>query len=342
MQRKLIALAVMAAASHAYADTASDSGVVISGYVRAGVLVQNAAANSVWGYTSTPSAVSTTNVVGRANINFNGTENLGNGLSAIWQVNNRFSPTGSNYSENGLQANGFATDDSFLGLKGGFGTLRMGKGTGNVEDGKFDYSIWAGPDNRLGWFGGGTGNNMVRYDLPENLGGFYGSLQWSTDENKTSSFGGTNRTAVQAGFAGSIWTISGNYAVVTNQTNQYALNPTHLGSNKQIHLTANVKPIDALELAVEYQRNKLPDDSTQTATALYAYYTLGNTQLGVQTGVRKDNSPGLVSGNEKFVNLLVHYNFSKHTMGYIEILNDKPQDGGSSRNGTLVGLVKNF
>jgi|GEM_PF-3612502 len=340
MQCKYMALAVLSAcAAQAYAD---DSGVVISGYIRAGVLEYNAAANSSWGYTTNPAAVSTTNVAGRANLNFNGSENLGNGLSAIFQLNNRFSPTGNAYSENGTQLNTLASDDSFVGLKGSFGSLRLGKGTTNVEDGKFDYSIWAGPDNRLGWFGGGTGNNMVRYDLPDNLGGFYGSLQFSTDENATASNSGGKHTAIQAGFNGSNWTISSNYAVGSNQTNPNALNTSLLGDNKQIHLTANYKPISDLELAVEFQRNQLPDDSTQRATAIYAYYTVGKTQFGLQTGIRKDDSPTLADGNEKFINLLLHYNFSKSTMGYVELLHDTPQGGGSSRNGELIGLSKSF
>ncbi|MBA4708810.1 porin [Aquitalea aquatica] len=340
MQSKYIALAVMAAcAGYAHAE---DSGITISGFVRAGVLQYNGAANNAWGYTTNPAAVSTTNVAGRGQINFNGEENLGNGLSAIFQVNNRFSPTGSGYDEMGKQANTFASDDSFVGLKGSFGMIRAGKGTGNVEDGKFDYSVWAGPDNHLGWYGGVTGNNMVRYDLPGNLGGFYGGVQFSTDENKTSTSSGTNRYSVLAGFSGSNWTVSANYGASSNTTNSNATNINQLGSNRQLHLTANYKPIDALELAVEYQRNKLADDSVINATSLYAYYTIGNTQLGLQTGVRKDNSPQLVSGTEKYVNLLLHYSLSKHTMAYVELSHDKPQAGGSARNGELIGLSKSF
>ncbi len=49
-----------------------------------------------------------------------------------------------------------------------------------------------------------------------------------------------------------------------------------------------------------------------------------------------------MQGTEKYVNLLVHYNLSKHTMAYIELSHDKPQAGGSARNGELIGLSKSF
>jgi hypothetical protein len=38
----------------------------------------------------------------------------------------------------------------------------------------------------------------------------------------------------------------------------------------------------------------------------------------------------------------VHYSLSKHTMAYIELSHDKPQAGGSARNGELIGLSKSF
>lgn len=52
-------------------------------------------------------------------IGFRGTENLGGGLSAIWQIENQVA------LDSG-QSNPLAARDSFVGLRGGFGTVRLG------------------------------------------------------------------------------------------------------------------------------------------------------------------------------------------------------------------------
>ncbi len=53
-------------------------------------------------------------------IGFKGTEDMGNGLSAFWQVESTV-----NLTESGT--NGFATRNSFVGLKGGFGQFFVGR-----------------------------------------------------------------------------------------------------------------------------------------------------------------------------------------------------------------------
>lgn len=364
MKTKHIALAVLAAAScgafsAAYAD--DGSGVIVYGYVRAGVDAMNGNANAVWGESASNARSSTVNVAGRGEVNFRGTENLGNGLTAVFQVQNEFSPTNSTSydDQHGTHSAAFASDDSFVGLKGGFGQLRLGKGTGNFEDGKYENTVVVGPDQMLGWFGDALGNNMVRYDLPS-FGAFNASVQYSTEENKTASYSGTQHLSVGASYDVGSWGVSGAFASTSNAmvtdgtqaavsaTNQttafgWATNQGATGTLNQAHLTAMVKPTDSLQLVVELQRNTLVGNS-QNKAALYGYYTMGTLQLGLQGGVQSyagHKSDGLKS--EKFVDAFAHYNLSKQTMVYLEALQDRDGSNGSgSRSMTVLGMVKNF
>jgi len=361
MKIKQITLAVLAltavgACSAAYADDANS--VTIYGYVRAGVVNFNGAGNSAWGYAGNGASTSSTNVAGRAEINFKGTENLGNGLSSVWQVSNRFSPTGNGKDDQDGSLTGFATNDTFVGLKSStLGTLVMGTNYGNFEDGKYDNSVVVGPDQIQGWFGDTEGHNMVRYDLPT-FAGINSSIQYGTSENKSASFSGNQLVSLNVNYDNGFWGVSGSFCSTSNvavgsgitgqtATFGWASNTGSVGTLGQAHLTAMIKPTDALQLAVEFQRDSLQSDS-QTKSALYAYYTIGAAQVGVQGGYESfsgDKVAGLQSG--KFYDAFLHYNMSKTTMAYIEVMDSKDGYVGSNtpntnRVMTDIGLNKSF
>ncbi|EMT6471624.1 porin [Neisseria gonorrhoeae] len=117
-------------------------------------------------------------------IGFKGQEDLGNGLKAVWQLEQGASVAGTN--------TGWGNKQSFVGLKGGFGTIRAGslnsplKNTGaNVnawESGKFtgnvlEISRMAKREHRY---------LSVRYDSPE-FAGFSGSVQYAPKDNSGSN-----------------------------------------------------------------------------------------------------------------------------------------------------------
>ncbi|ENW3589853.1 porin [Neisseria gonorrhoeae] len=117
-------------------------------------------------------------------IGFKGQEDLGNGLKAVWQLEQGASVAGTN--------TGWGNKQSFVGLKGGFGTIRAGslnsplKNTGaNVnawESGKFtgnvlEISGMAKREHRY---------LSVRYDSPE-FAGFSGSVQYAPKVNSGSN-----------------------------------------------------------------------------------------------------------------------------------------------------------
>jgi predicted porin len=130
-------------------------------------------------------------------VGFRGQEQLGGGLAAIWQIEQRVRID----EGSGI----FAGDrDSFLGLRGGFGTLKLG----NMDTVYKTYGAAVG-----NFFGVGSGNfvsssnflsehgvgvedsefgdtgfhirapNSIQYETPE-FGGFQAGLQFSPDERK--------------------------------------------------------------------------------------------------------------------------------------------------------------
>jgi predicted porin len=138
--------------------------------------------------------------VANSYVGFRGQEKLGGSLAAIWQIETRVRfDTGSG----GFWANG---RNSFLGLQGGFGTVKLGNMdtiykeygavVGNffgVSSGNFVSSSNVLSANGLGVEGSGdrfddTGfhiraPNSIQYQSPE-FGGFQAGVQFSPDEAK--------------------------------------------------------------------------------------------------------------------------------------------------------------
>lgn len=117
-------------------------------------------------------------------IGFKGQEDLGNGLKAVWQLEQGASVAGAN--------SGWGNKQSFVGLKGGFGTIRAGSLNSPLKNTKNNVNAW-----ESGKF---TGNVLeisgmaqrehrylsARYDSPE-FAGFSGSVQYAPKGNSGSN-----------------------------------------------------------------------------------------------------------------------------------------------------------
>ncbi len=117
-------------------------------------------------------------------IGFKGEEDLGNGLKTIWQVEQ-------SVSLGGRTDTGWSNRETFIGLEGGFGKLRVGH-IKNVFDDQDDYDPWEYNSNNaqgLGIFSrhnGRVDGASIKYDTPD-LAGFSGSLQYRTKANGTAA-----------------------------------------------------------------------------------------------------------------------------------------------------------
>lgn len=217
-------------------------------------------------------------------IGFRGKEDLGSGLRAIWQIESKVRvDTGGDT---------FATRDSFGGLDGGFGTIRLGnmdtvyKSLGNplhflgIESGNF-VSI-AGVISSTAW---GNKNvfhvrqpNSARYDSPK-FGGVQVSAQYSPDEIRLG-----NLNAYLASFGV-----------------KYQGGPLYLALAHEIHNDMfGYSSTSGIPSGVKNDTSGGGDvHSKDTATRFTAAYTLGQTRLSLDASPLKFQETG-TRANGKF------------------------------------------
>jgi predicted porin len=347
MKKTTIRVSGIAAALFGLFAAGAHADVTISGDMRAGVQVINDAAAK--DYTGKATAGAQTRVDGRTNLYFKGSEDLGNGLKAIWQVQTRFGTDGTGNDDQSFDKNGvgsgtggtLANQDTFVGLAGNFGMIRLGRDTGNFGDGKYDKTFVEGLDNNGGLFGGGgAGNNMIRYDLPS-FGKLNASYQWWTGENKTNGLNATNGNSFRVDYGSSDdpWSVGAAYSKLSDVHN--STNTAIAGDASVWAVTAGVNLDGGFTIAGEYQVSKDTSSLKTKNAGLYGYYTVGNLQLGLQYGQSKaDQLVGDAIKTKETV-LSAHYSLSKRTTTYAEFLSKKP-DNKDTENLMVVGLSTSF
>ncbi len=168
MKKSLIALAVLATTGAAMAQ----SSVTLYGIADVGLAF-------------TDNGVDTTTSMDSGNRNGNrwglrGTEDLGNGLKAMFVLENGFS------LDTGAQADGakLFNRQVFVGFAGGFGTVKLGRQMNPIfsNSGTFDPfgNSLAGDSGRLFNYQTGRTDNTVSYNYA--AGGFRGELQYAFGE----------------------------------------------------------------------------------------------------------------------------------------------------------------
>ncbi|MEJ1165520.1 porin [Variovorax sp. CCNWLW186] len=204
MKKSLTAIAALAVTGLASAQ----SSVTLFGVIDAGVTYQSATSrDATTGLSSKQSKWSLANSgYNSSRLGFRGTEDLGGGLAASFWLEAPIT--------NDDGASGVSTFNrrSTVSLSGGFGELRLGRDYTATfwNDTVFDpFGTNGSGTNVISTVNGSTGlnnanyvraSNMVGYFLPPNLGGFYGQVQYSLNENtKTSA---TDLTAASSSSAG--------------------------------------------------------------------------------------------------------------------------------------------
>src|ERR1700730_2126505 len=184
MNKKLVALAVAGALAAPLAVQAQTANVTL--YGRLNMDVEFIKGQQPDGSNPTVNRVSSNS----SRFGMRGTESLGGGLNAIFQLEN-----GSVAGDTG--GGNLAGRESFVGLQGSWGKVTMGKFLMPQDDVRFifdnsitlgtsilsDGAIWgqAQESKSTGGFDDRTGNN-IRYDSP-NWNGFTAALQYSTRDS---------------------------------------------------------------------------------------------------------------------------------------------------------------
>ena len=358
MKKSLVALALFGA----FAATAqAQSSVQIYGTIDAGL-------GKLTG--------ETTNVTKRDNnkLGFKGTEDLGNGLKAIFQLEIRYeSDTGTLESNSRPLFQG----QSRVGLQGNFGTLRLGRGLTAFQESSTAFEPWSGMPTPAGFqtditvagytsdplsADGNSRNrfsNAVFYNSPVVNGFQFNATVAAKEAN--------NNAVVPARAPGNAFTFaSGNYGVAANvapASNPYSISATY--NNEQFaamaayernglqaklwSVAASFNPLKELKLMASYQHQddgnfKIINTDTK-AWLIGANYDVGPGKI--RAGYGQKTPDGVVK--TKQASLGYDYNLSKRTYLYADISNKKAAVANSinytvakSVNYIGVGVHHNF
>lgn len=185
MKKTLIALSLAALSSAAMAD------VTLYGTIKAGVETAQTKHKTKVSPTVTKTTKNHTETAIAdfgSRIGFKGHENLGNGLNAIWKVEQNTKVDGS--------SKGWGNRQAYIGLETTAGTFRAGK-IGTQLDDMDKVDQWEYSNNALGLgIFTRTGQKVVsvRYDSPV-FAGFSANVQFSPRDNKVNTIRGVGQTS---------------------------------------------------------------------------------------------------------------------------------------------------
>ncbi len=312
MNKKVIALAI-AGATFAPALMAQTANPVTL-YGRIWLMANSVKADGG----ATPLATRTTVNDGSSFIGFRGTEDLGGGLKAFFQIESAAPP-----DEGGGT---FGSRNSGVGLSGGFGTVMLGK-----WDSPFKLSaIFVDPTgqvtiaNQLSVINTGNfnrrENNTVQYWSPV-LSGFSARVMYGANEGRTATANPSN-VSVSLDYANGPFRI--NYANEKHKDQRgstVTAGVTETGQNLAGTFVAG--PIKIGLLTQKFKSTSRIDRKAYQASVTY---TAGKNRLFVTLGQNKDGAVSTALQPEsKFASLGYNYEFSKRTtfmMRYASLKNN--------------------
>jgi len=329
MKKSLVAVALFGAFA---AQAQAQSAVVIYGTLDAGV---------------SKSTGRTTEIGARDNnkLGFMGTEDLGNGLKALFQLEMRYAP------DTGLLEGGntrpLFQGQSRVGLQGAFGTVRLGRGLTALQETSTRFEPWSGIPSKAGFqsdlmVAGYTsdplsGNpsvnsrnrfsNALFYNTPV-FAGFQANATVGTKEaNGGNALVGTGTTFAPQ-FAANSEASAVPYSLSATYDNgpiaAMAAYERNAVETKLWSVAGSFKMMDALKLMASYQQQDQGEtviggnDKTK-AWVLGANYTMGPGKFLAGYGQKDpDGQP-----KTKQVSLGYEYSLSKRTYVYVDASNKK-------------------
>ena len=335
MKKSLLALTLLGAfASVAQAQSA----VQIYGTVDAGV---------------TKRTEQTLNIGRRANntLGFKGTEDLGNGLKALFQLEIRYEPDTGTLEQGAGGQRPLFQGQSRVGLQGDFGMVRLGRGLTALQESSTAFEPWrglptpagfqtdlqvAGYSNVLGLTSGSdplgpvgnSGNrfsNAIFYNSPE-FAGFQVNTTIGTKENNGGAYIG-NGTAAAPQYPASVIGSVNPYSISTTYKNGpvAAMLATERNAveTRLWSIAASIFATPELKLMASYQRQN--QEHTKTLNPLTKAWILGaNYTMGpgkILAGYGQKTPDGVAKTKQLSVGY--EYSLSKRTYLYADASNKK-------------------
>ena len=334
MKKTLIALAVLASVAGV---AQAQSAVTIYGKVDMGITKLNGHTNELGLDSATQMQANHPSRIG-----FKGTEDLGGGLSALFQIENRFN------ADTGALPDGqpLFSGPAFVGLAGGFGSVKLGRNWSTI-DSVSSSAIDPFEGDGIGGLNAVTRlriNNTITYQTPE-LSGFGAQAQYILGEKPAA--------AVAAG------TNNDGYAVGVNYNN----GPIYLGAGYGVEENTDRSNIWAVSGSYSFGPAKIALGYDQRENKLVAgepkaknWVVAGTYEIGAglikaaynqtKDGVDNTTSTGFGGAFEKIQKLSIGYqhNLSKRTSLYADVARTRFTNVGfkDSVNGVGVGVTHNF
>lgn len=354
MKKSLIALTLAALPVAAMAD------VNLYGTIKAGVEVSRVKNQGVKTKTATQIADF------GSKIGFRGQEDFGNGVKAIWQLEQKASIAGTN--------SGWGNRQSFIGLKGDFGTVRAGNLNTVLKDSGDNVNAWESGSNTEDVLGLGTIGRVesreisVRYDSPV-FAGFSGSVQYvprdnANDKDKYQHHKSSRESYhaglkyENAGFFGQYAGSFAKYADLNDDAERVAVGTAGSNPVKDYQVHRVVAGYDANNLYVsvagQHEAAKNNDGSAnngkkreQTQVAATAAYRLGNVtpRVSYAHGFKaKGNGEKDASTQYDQVIVGADYDFSKRTSALVSAgwLREGKGVNKTEKTASMVGLRHKF
>lgn len=328
MQKKIIALAIAAAFSApAFADT---SNVTVYGLLNADFeSVKSSNVNTA----ATPFSQSLNRVVSNATrVGIKGTEDLGDGMKGIYQLEAQFNVDGT-----GASGFGGGTRNSNVGLSGNFGTAFLGNWDTpyKVAHNKielFDNTTFASALNVLGRTSAVNGNfntrlaNSVQYWTPV-VSGFQAKVAYGTDNTKVANAAGngtnSSRVSLSATYENDMFYAAYGYEAAKDLalgTAAGAAPAKTTGDKSNGDRLVGAYKFEQGQIGLTYERLSGTVAATAVSTSRSAWelagkYTMGANNFGLSY-VKAGNLGGVAATGAKQLSLRYGYNFSKRTEAY--------------------------
>ena len=282
--------------------------------------------------------VSTTGLFNNSSrFGFKGTEDLGGGLKAGFQLESGFN------SDTGASSSTFFGRQSEVNLSGGFGMVRLGNFTPESYYATADYVSMHNHDTGSSsdalyhdpvWFGNLGQANKISYRTPE-FGGFWAEAAVQLHENNV-TVGNQNKHG---------YDLAGNYA-----SGPLALGAgySQVGGAKQLGLRA-LYTLGQFTLGGYYQRNDQFSAGTRNNFRLAGAYNLGASEFHLNVG-RANSWSNVADSAATQYTVGYNYNLSKRTKVYgyyTRVNNSAGADYNVTKSGDdfssfAVGVRHNF
>ena len=330
MKKTLVALAALAVVGAASAQ----STVTLFGSIDASVGVRELKQTGVFPG-SAASDVGAEVMSGQQNGSrwgMRGTEDLGGGMSANFNLTNGFNVDTAFMAQGGR----LFGREAWVGLAGGFGALTFGRqvtimanGPWATTGGYANYDAWASTT-----INGGFGNaasiatdnvrkdSSVQYQTP-NMGGFTGTLMWAPGENGVAKgANGTTYWSLGLGYVNG--PINVQFAYESDKVAGAAQAPSVVGKNQKNWAIAGLYNLGIASVSASYERSSLAT-ADDKGYAFGVSAPLGPVSLDFEYAYEKTTIGGAKASKADAINFRVNYPLSKRTKVYALI-----SDGDSS------------